>query len=117
MCAFKNPDLPCMAENQQTGPEASRLANVSRDISAILAEVSALKRTLSSNGQDGAESGYLGLVSPRDRQALLQLLLSAAQQLDRLREKEIELLRLERSFMSGGDDGSRASLRTGEASL
>lgn len=84
---------------------SNRLAKVSQEISIAQTEVDALKNSLSLHSNDRASKAYAGL----DPQVVLQLFLSAAQQLDRLREKEIELLRLERCFADPGKWGLRAS--------
>lgn len=70
---------------------STRLASVTSDINVARDELESLKSVLK-----GDRESFLGLRCPQQRQPLLQLLLSVAQEVDRLREKEVELLRLER---------------------
>lgn len=73
----------CQGPTRQAPP-------LSEDMEVAVREVEDLKAALR---DDGEASSYLGLRGTRDKDALLQLLLSGMQQLDRLREKEIVLLR------------------------
>lgn len=69
---------------------ARQAPQLSEDMEVAVREVEDLKAALR---DDGKTLSYLGLRGNRDKDVLLQLLLSGMQQLDRLREKEIVLLR------------------------
>lgn len=66
---------------------------LSEEIDAAVREVECLKAALSSSGEGG--ESYLGMRGhvQADRQALLQLLQLSLSSVDRLREKEIEVLK------------------------
>lgn len=73
---------------------ASTMAKLSNEIDAAVREIGCVKAALMGRDGDNAESkGFLGLTCAKDRAPLLQLLQLSMQQLDRLREKEIELIR------------------------
>lgn len=72
-------------------------------------EVEALKAAF---GDDGENSSYLGLRGVRDRDVLVKLLLAGMQQLDRLREKEIVLLK---NAAAGLTEPCQSSLSPGRA--
>lgn len=74
---------------QYQGP-ARQAPPLSEDMEVAVREVEEVKAALR---DDGEAFSYLGLRGTRDKDALLQLLLSGMQQLDRLREKEIVLLK------------------------
>lgn len=72
---------------------ASMMAKLSDEIDAAVREVGWVKAALMGSHGDADPQGYLGLTCAKDRAPLLQLLQLSMQQLDRLREKEIELIR------------------------
>ncbi|CAM9687678.1 unnamed protein product, partial [Scytosiphon promiscuus] len=74
---------------------------LSEEIDAALRDIECVKAALSGSSSSGSrgskgdetEPSYLGLRAPQDRLPLLELLKLSLGQLDRLREKEIEVLR------------------------
>lgn len=70
------------------------MAKLSVEIDAAVRDIGSVKAALmGGDGDDAEPQGFLGLTCPKDRAPLLQLLHLSMQQLDRLREKEIELIR------------------------
>lgn len=70
---------------------------LSEEIEDALREIECVKAALSSSSSrgsgDDAGASYLGLRAPQDRLPLVELLKLSLGQLDRLREKEIEVIK------------------------
>lgn len=69
------------------------MAQLSAEILASKRDIELIKGALSRGDDDGNGSVFLGLSGRNDREPLLKLLQLSMQQLDRLREKEIELIK------------------------
>lgn len=80
------------------------------EIDAAVVEVESIKTALKC-GEGKMEMSYLGLVGGSDRRSLLQLLQSGMQQLDRLREKEIELLKSRSNDLADTNAGDNCLAR------